>query len=213
VAKLPPPPSEEHLRTDVGLTTDDLVAVTTETVLWRIHRTAGPHVTPWNALRHYGPVADCRFDPQPPPPHEAQEDGVTYLAITPQTSLAEAFQSRRLVDRHHGTPYLVGLRLVRPVQLLDLSRAWPTRAGASQAISTGRRDLARAWARAVRTAFPELDGLWYPSSMDGGGFCLVLWNPAADALPPAPVLSRPLTDPALADRLAGAAARLGYRLL
>jgi hypothetical protein len=41
----------------------------------------------------------------------------------------------------------------------------------------------------------------------------VLWNPAADALPGTPVVSRALTDPALADRLAGAASRLGYRLL
>jgi hypothetical protein len=213
VAKLPPPPTAQHLRSVVGLGTDDLVAVTTETVLWRIQRTVGPHVTPWNGLRHFGPAADCRFDPQPPPSRDAQHEGVTYLAITPQTALAEAFQSRRLLDRHHGAPHLVGLRLVRPVQLLDLSRAWPTRAGASQAISSGRRDVARAWAREVRVAFPELDGLWYPSSMDGGGFCLVLWNPAADALPTAPVLSRALADPALADRLAGAATRLGYRLL
>ncbi|MDP9183264.1 MAG: RES family NAD+ phosphorylase [Actinomycetota bacterium] len=211
--KLPPPPSADHLVEVVRLRTSDLVAVTTETVLWRVHRTAGACVTPWNSLRHYGPAADCRFDPQPPPPQPAQPEGVTYLAITPQTALAEAFQTRRLVDRHHDAPYLVGLRLRRPVQLLDLSRAWPTRAGASQALSSGRRDLARAWARTIRTAFSQLDGLWYPSSMDGGGFCLALWNPAADALPDVPVLSRPLTDPALADRLAGAAARLGFRVL
>jgi hypothetical protein len=169
-------------------------------------------VTPWNDLRRYGPVADCRFDPHPPPV-ALHAEGVSYLAITPQTALAEAFQTRRLVDRHHGAPYLVGLRLQRPVRLLDLSRSWPTRAGASQAISSGRRDVARAWARTLRAAFPALEGLWYPSSMDGGGFCVVLWQPAEDALPAVPVMSRPLSDPALADRLAGAAARLGYRLL
>ncbi|HTL23698.1 MAG TPA: RES family NAD+ phosphorylase [Mycobacteriales bacterium] len=211
--KLPPPPSAEHLRDVVRLRTRDLVAVTTETVLWRVHRTRGEHVVPWNALRHYGPVASCRFDPQPPPPRPDQADGVTYLAISAQTALAEAFQTRRLVDRHLGGPSLVGLRLTRPVRLLDLSRVWPTRAGASQAISSGRRDLAQAWARRLREAFPELEGLWYPSSMDGGGWCVALWTPAADALPDAPVLSRPLADPALADRLAGTAARLGYRLL
>lgn len=213
MAKLPPPPTTEHLRSVVRLRTRDLVAVTTETVLWRVHRTTGRHVVPWNALRHFGPAAACRFDPHEPPPRSDQPEGVTYLAISAQTALAETFQSRRLVNRHHGAPYLVGLRLNRPVQLLDLTRAWPTRAGASQAISSGRRDVARAWARRVREAFPELDGLWYPSSMDGGGLCLVLWSPAADALPAVPVLSRALTDPALADRLAGAASRLGYRLL
>jgi hypothetical protein len=213
VPKLPPPPPADHLRTAVTLRTRDLVAITTETVLWRVHRTAGAHVVPWNALRRYGPVASCRFDPQPPPPRVHAAEGVTYLAITPQTALAEAFQTRRLVDRHLGAPSLVGLRLTRPVRLLDLSRTWPTRAGASQAISSGRRDVARAWARALREAFPDLEGVWYPSSMDGGGFCLALWEPAADAMPTAPVLSRPLTDPALADRLAAAAARMGYRLL
>lgn len=211
--KLPPPPSIARLRDEVQLRTRDLVAITTETVLWRVQRTTGTHLTPWNALRHFGPAAGCRFDPQPPPPRPGQAQGVTYLAISPQTALAEAFQTRRLVDRHLGAPALVGLRLTRPVRLLDLSRTWPTRAGASQAISSGRRDVARHWARAIRAAFPDLEGLWYPSSMDGGGYCLVLWNPAGDALPDAPVLSRPLTDPALADRLAGAAARLGYRLL
>jgi RES domain-containing protein len=203
----------EQLRDVVRLRTRDLVAVTTETVLWRVHRTSGAHVVPWNALRHYGPVASCRFDPQPPPPRADQAEGVTYLAISAQTALAEAFQTRRLVDRHLGAPALVGLRLTRPVRLLDLSRTWPTRAGASQAISSGRRDLAQAWARRLREAFPELEGVWYPSSMDGGGWCVALWTPAADALPAAPVLSRPLADPALADRLAATAARLGYRLL
>jgi hypothetical protein len=49
--------------------------------------------------------------------------------------------------------------------------------------------------------------------MDGGGLNLVLWAPAADALPPTPVLSRALADPALADRLAAAATHLGYGLI
>ncbi|MGI8536123.1 MAG: RES family NAD+ phosphorylase [Mycobacteriales bacterium] len=187
--------------------------MTGETMLWRVHRTTGPHLTAWNALRHVGPVATCRYDPHEPPTGPGKSEGVAYLAATVRTALAEAFQARRLFDRHTGAPSLIGMRLTRTVQLLDLSRSWPTRAGASQAISSGRRDTARAWARAIRGAFPNLDGLWYPSSMDGGSACLTLWTPAADALPAAPVLSRPLTDPSLADRLAGAADRLGYRML
>lgn len=202
-----------RLRDDIGIGPADLRSVTVETVLWRVHRSTGPHVTAWNALRHVGPVATCRYDPHEPPTGPGKADGVSYLATTAQTALAEAFQARRLLDRHTGAPSLIGLRLTRTVHLLDLSRSWPTRAGASQAINSGRRDTARAWARAIRTAFPTLDGVWYPSSMDGGSGCLALWTPTADALPPAPVLSRPLTDPSLADRLAGAADRLGYRLL
>lgn len=210
MAKLPPPPSPEELAERAPV---DLAAVTTETVLWRVLRTSGPHLTPWNELRRFGPVATGRFDPHEPPPRQDQPEGVRYVGLTAQTALAEAFQSRRLIDRHTGRPFLVGCRLARPVHLLDLAGPWPTRAGASQAISTGRRDVARAWTRAIRAAFPQVDGLWYPSSMDGGGSCVALWSPATDALPSAPVMSRPLADPALADRLAGAAARLGYRLL
>lgn len=212
MAKLPLPPPAGALR-EIGAPTDDLVAVQTETVLWRVHRSGGPHATAWSRLRHYGPVATGRFDPHEPPPAPDQTEGVLYLAVTPRTALAEAYQLTRLLDRHTDAPHLVGLRLARTVQLLDLSRAWPTRAGASQALNSGRRDHARAWARAIRAAFPWLDGVWYPSSMDGGSFCLALWAPAADALPAHPVLSRALADPALADRLAAAAAGLGYRLL
>ena len=35
--------------------------------LWRVHQTAGPHVTPWDELRYFGPTTS-RFDPQRPPP-------------------------------------------------------------------------------------------------------------------------------------------------
>ena len=213
MAKLPLPPSAARLRIRAAVQPDDLAAIAPHTVLWRVHRTTGEHVVPWNALRRYGPVASCRFDPQEPPPGPDKPEGVAYLAITPQTALAEAFQTARLVDRHAGRPYLVGFRPTRTVSLLDLEHEWPTRAGASQAISSGRRDVARAWARTIRSAFSEVEGLWYPSSMDGGGRCVTFWNPAADALPARPVFARPLDDPSLADRLAGAAARLGYRLL
>ena len=76
MAKLPWPPEPEALR-ETGAPTDDLVAVTTDTVLWRVHRSAGGHVVGWNELRHYGPVAACRFDPHEPPPRPAQPEGAT----------------------------------------------------------------------------------------------------------------------------------------
>jgi len=163
-------------------------------------------------LRRWGPVATCRFDPQPVPPGVSDE-GVLYAAAAVPTALAETFQAARLIDRHAGAPYLSGLTVARELVVLDTGGPWPTRAGASQALNSGRRDTARAWARAIRAAFPTLDGLSYPSSMNGGQRCLVLWTPAQDALPELPVFSRALSEPALADRLAGAATRLGYRLL
>ena len=77
----------------------------------------------------------------------------------------------------------------------------------------GRRDVARSWARSIREAFPELDGVAYPSSMDGGAVAYALFDPAADALPAAPEGAWPLSHPALADALAATAHTLGYRLI
>lgn len=213
MAKLPHPPPVEVLRDQIGIQEPERRTCAPDTTLWRVHRTAGPHLLAWNELRHFGPVATCRYDPHEPPSGPGKVDGVLYLAVTAQTALAEAFQTRRMIDRHTDAPHLIGLQLRREVHLLDMAGGWPTRAGASQDINSGRRDVARAWARTIRSAFPTLDGLWHPSSMDGGSGCLTLWTPAADALPPRPVLSRPLSDPSLANRIAAAADRLGYRLL
>ncbi len=66
----------------------------------------GGHVTAWNALRHYGPVATCRFDPHDPPPGEHPTVGVSYLADSVPTALAERFQQTRIINTHRGAPYL-----------------------------------------------------------------------------------------------------------
>ena len=65
------------------------------------------------------------------------------------------------------------------------------------------------WARRITEAFPNLDGLRYDSRFAGEP-CIALFMPAADAMPPRPVLSLPLTHPGLAFRIAKAAQRLGY---
>jgi hypothetical protein len=87
--KLPPAPSAEALR-DVGTREDDVLAVATHTVLWRIHATTGEHVVPWNQVRHFGPLSGCRFDPHEPPPHE-QPAGVLYLALDVASCVAEVY--------------------------------------------------------------------------------------------------------------------------
>ncbi|BEP14382.1 RES family NAD+ phosphorylase [Acidothermaceae bacterium B102] len=209
--KLPSAPSVEALHS-LGTRDDDVLAVASHTVLWRIHATAGDHVVPWNQLRHFGPL-DGRFDPHEPPPHE-QPAGVLYLAIEVATCVAEVYQSTRVVNRQDRSPYLTGLRLGRTVRLLDLAGDWPTRAGASQAInSTGRRDVTRGWTRSIHQAFPALDGLWHPSSMHAGRPCVTLFETAQDALPDEAEVSIPLSHPALADALAKVADNLGYLLL
>jgi hypothetical protein len=99
------------------------------------------------------------------------------------------------------------------LRLLDLAGTWPTRAGASQAISSGPRDRARAWARAVFAAYDDVDGLWYRSSMDAGKPAVCLWERARDAMPARPRSNLPLDTPGLLLPLTRAARPLGYRVI
>jgi hypothetical protein len=215
VAKFPWPPSLEVFA--AIREPDDVVAVAPVTPLARVHRAGGAHPSKWSDFRVVGPVGTARFDPHPPPPDgvpvAAPGYGVLYAGLSMRTALAEAFQAARVVDRHTAAPWLVVFRPVRPLRLLDLAGTWPTRAGASQAISSGPRDRARAWARAVFVAYPDVDGLWYRSSMDGGAPAVCLWERAADALPASPQLHVPLDAPALALPVARECRRLGYRFV
>lgn len=209
MAKLPPPPEPGALATR---TPPEVVAVTRITTLWRIYGTAGPHAGRWDRFRHYGPVATARFDHHRLPP-AAQPRAVLYAALAIQTCVAEVFQDTRVIDRRRRGAWLVGFGLAREVHLLDLSGTWPTRAGASQAISSGPRDLARAWARAISDAYPDLDGLWYRSSMDGGRPAIALNERVEGDLRRQPSVHVPLTHPGLELPLARMARTLGYLLL
>jgi RES domain-containing protein len=211
VAKLPWPPRD---LASVPVSASDLHEVMPSSVLWRVHRTAGAHVLAWNALRSWGPAPGNRFDPHPLPAGEHPASAVLHLALDAPTAVAEAFGAIRRIDRRTGRPFLTGMQLARPVRLLDLGGTWPTRAGASQALcSSPLKAVTRAWAHALRTAHPDLEGLRFPSSMRGGGACVVLWQPAADALPDVPTFSEPLDHPGMADRLAALAVDLGYGFL
>jgi RES domain len=211
MAKLPVPPPRERLRAVGADLVADLVAVARHTHLVRVHDTVGEHVVPWDCLRRYGPVARCRFDPHDPPPH-LQPSGVSYLSLDLPTALAERFQETRVVNRRRRGPQLTVFRPTRTIRLLDLTGEWPVRAGASHAINTARRDICRAWARTIVTAWPDLDGLWHTSSMTASP-AVTLFDPAADVFPSHPVLSEPLSHPGLAPWLAEACLRIGYRLL
>jgi hypothetical protein len=117
-----------------------------------------------------------------------------------------------MIDRIARDPWLVGFALRRPLNLLDLTGSWPTRAGASLAISSGPRPRAQRWSRAIYEAFPQGMGIYYGSSMDGGSSCAALFERAALALPAQPVFHRPLADPALLPALKQAAREMGYGL-
>lgn len=211
MTKLPNPPDSATLRERAPIE-HALRVLDPAVMLWRIHDTVGPHVLAWNELRCYGPAAG-RYDPQPRPAGTAPDRGVLYLAVARiEVAVAEVFQRTRRVDVTAGSPWLTGMRLTRSIPLLDLEGVWPTRAGASQALCSGPRPQAQAWAHTIVQAWPDLAGLWYPSSMVGGGSCVALWTPARDALPKVPALSVPLSHPALWEPLAVVCDRIGYRL-
>ncbi|PQP43426.1 RES family NAD+ phosphorylase [Mycolicibacterium austroafricanum] len=204
----PPPP---HVLHALGINDDEMCAIEVDEIWWRVHRTEGEHILPWNALRTFGPV--LRFDPHPLPRAEHLQHGVWYGASTPCAALGEAFQVDRTIDRERGRPYLTGLSFTRRLKLLDLAAdsrgAWATRAGGTFAISTAPHTVTQQWARHIAGAFPDLDGLRYNSRFAGDP-CLALFIPARSALPARPRLSLPLAHPDLAGRIAGAAKRLGY---
>lgn len=178
------------------------------TMVARVYARGGRHPVAWNEFRFVGPLPNSRFDP-----HVAgAARGVLYAARELATAVAEVFQGSRVVDRLSAERCLSAFRITRSVRLLDLTGDWPTRAGASQAISSGPRPRAQAWARAIYEAYPKVDGIWYPSSMHGGHPALVLFERASDAVPTSPDLDVPLSHPGLLPDLARIARKLGYLL-
>jgi RES domain len=208
MVKLPDPPPVAELHRHPP----HVLELPTTQVLWRIHDCTGPHVVPWNALRFYGPLSSCRWDPHPPPTRVHSAPGVSYLATTVPTALAERFQLTRLINTHRGTPCLTAFTMNRPLRLLDLTHGWPLKIGASHAINTGPKHRTRAWARALTAAWPHLDGLWTESSMTGQP-CVTVFTPAVNAFPAVAQFSEPLDHPGLATDLAAAASAIGYRLI
>jgi hypothetical protein len=160
------------------------------TRLWRVHYLGGPQPARWNAFR-----------------------GILYLAASPITCIAEVFQVTRVVDRNRDKPWLTGFETTRDVTLIDLTGAWPTRAGASIAINTGPRPRAQGWSRLIYATYPDIEGLLYCSSMHANQTAVALDERALNALPAAPIFSRALGDAALPLRLDDACRLLGYGLV
>ena len=170
-------------------------------------------------MRIFGPT-EARFDPHLPPPSD-QARGVLYAAGSLPTALVEAFERTRAIERSRDDPYLVSFALAARIALLDLTGAWPTLVGASQAISSGRKDIARLWAQAVYEEY-DVEGMLYPSSMSGRhrrrgdpplhGLSLALFDRGAGALPGHPLMHLPLSHPGLDAALGDIAERYGYAL-
>lgn len=188
----------------------DIETVETGRVLWRVHFTTTRHPVAWNELRAFGPLPSARWDPHPLPSGAASGEGVAYLAFDVPTCLAEVFQETRTVDVDRGTPYATAMRLTRDIRLVDLRTPWFLRVGASAATALGPKDVTRAWARAIRVAWPDVDGIVAPSAVIGAHECVALWRPGETALPRRPLTSDPLASPALATRIAAASELIGF---
>ena len=208
VPKFPDPPAS-HILARIA---PDFVTIGPSSLLWRIHFRGGPHPTDWDAFRHFGPIATSRFDHHLHPLRQ-QERGIVYAAENWETCVAEVFQQTRTIDRHFREPWLAGFHLAADVRLLDLTGAWPTRAGASMAINSGPRPRAQRWSAACYDAYPAIYGLRYASSMLRNEPAFALYERAASALPTTPTVHLPLTHPRLLELLANVATDIGYDLL
>ncbi|MDR0416560.1 MAG: RES family NAD+ phosphorylase [Propionibacteriaceae bacterium] len=184
----------------------------TPAALWRVHRTLGARVSPWNALRTWGPLPTMRFDPHPAPVGDHPGHGVIYTATDLPTALAETYQGTRLIDTVSFAPQATAWRPVRALRLLDLDGGWALRNGAAHVLPGAPTVICRAWARAIHTTWPDLDGLWAPSTMTGRPN-VILWSPAADSFPAAPAFSRPLAHPMVTAVIRQIAPTLGYGVL
>lgn len=208
----------------------------TGTGLSRIFKAGGMYPVAWHEFREFGPV-DARFDPHPLPPDEYPGEGVLYAAIetggagaagerddvSPRSDptysaiaacMIEAFQHTGMVQRSEGAPTLVMCETQRPLRLLDLSDSdWITVAGGNAAISSGDRSQARAWARCIRAAYPDIDGVVSASSVIPSARIAALWNPARNALPRHPLAQLRLDQAELTSLIDAIADRYGFLVL
>jgi hypothetical protein len=181
-------------------------------VLWQFANAAGVHPTRFGQMRDFGPLRTARFDPHPEPASAGSGELVCYAAHTLLTAVAERFQHNRELrraDPHRPTAY--AWFPTRDLSLIDFTGPGAVALGAAHALSGYRNDVTRRWARAIRAAWPDIDGLLYSSSMTGEP-CLALWAPATDTFPSAPQFSRGIDVPApeWQDALRAITARLNY---
>lgn len=202
---LPPPPSSFGIGPVLRLLKRD-------DEVWRIYFQGGRHPTAWNEFRSYGPT-NSRFDHHTYPKRE-QGRAIVYGSAGRQaivTCLAEVFQDTRHINTTDRDPWLCCFRLARGLKLLNTSSEWPVRAGGNMAINSGVRHRSREWSRAIYRHYPEVEGIWYPSSLTNQP-SVALYERALSALPAAVTLNLSLRDPSLFGDLTHAASRLGYTM-
>ena len=211
-AKLPRAPDRQRLR---GLA-PALVPIRAGTLVHRIYRRGGVYRSSWSTLRDFGPT-DARFDHHVTDATGApqrQDRAIGYYARDIPTALAETFQSGRLVDRHRDQPWLASFRLIRDLRVLDLTGTFAVRAGASMKLVSGPRSWSQNWSRAFYECYPDIEGIYHPSSLTNAPAMAVYDRALSSSpFPAAPLLHRALADPLLIDALREGTARIGYDLM
>jgi len=210
VAKFPDPPGVTALREFAPQT----IVLPANAALARIYFAVGRHPSRWGRFRRFGPTA-ARWDHHLPDADGVaveQNRSVFYCAPDMNTCVAEVFQATRRIDRTRDAPWLVVFALREAVTLVDLRGAFATTIGASTAIHSGPRSRARAWARQLYEAYPDIQGLHYGSSMNGHAPAVVLNERAQRAMPEKPLFHRALNDDMLVEILQHVALRLAYGL-
>lgn len=210
MSKFPEPPGVEAL----CQIAPEILELPAGTPLARIYFSAGAYPSRWNRFRDVGPTG-TRWDHHLPGSSDGptkQERAVLYCAPQVDTCAAEVFQATRRIDRTRNAPALAIFALHMPVTLLDLRGTFATRIGASTAIHSGPRSRARAWARQLYEACPDVQGFQYGSSMNGHAPAIVFNERAQGAMPKEPQFHRALNDDMLVDVLQRIALRLSYGL-
>jgi hypothetical protein len=149
------------------------------------------------------------------PSDDYPDFGIMYVALGNQAftaAIAETFQdsdgqTTGPIDRRYRRPMFTMFESAEALVLLNLNSGWITRAGGNQAICSGSRAMAQAWAREIYAAHP-VDGVFYGSSIWGPGSCAAIWERGERAVPSAPLVSRSLEDPYLDGAIASAAIAL-----
>jgi len=209
MAKLPIEPDLERLR---GLS-PSIIQIPSGTILHRVYRRGGEHPTIWNTFRHFGPSA-ARFDhhvrndegrPQ------VQDRGIFYAATDIITAIAEAFQDKRTVNRIINQPWLVSYALATGLTLLDLSDTFPVKAGGSMKLVSGASLYAQNWSRGFYDCYPEIHGIYHPSSLTNRPVVAVYERVASlNPFPLTPQFHRALRDALLIEPIRNACKDIGY---
>jgi hypothetical protein len=210
VSKFPEPPGVEALRN----IEPETLELASNTLLARIYFSAGAHPSRWNQFRRFGSTA-ARWDHHLPDARDQpseQDRAVLYCAPDIDTCVSEVFQATLRIDRVRDAPNLVIFALREPLTLLNLRGAFATTIGAYTAIHSGPRSRTRAWARHLYESYPDLQGVYYGSSMNGHAPVVILNERARGSIPEQPQLHRALNDDMLIEVLQRIALRLSYGL-